>query len=331
MAGVIDLREPRGPSVQESTANINRVLDLLGKQEQLRQDRQNLSDFVSENIRLQAENEKLPEESRLSPDQISQRAALSVTQKDPKFAKGIQGMFQKFASGLTPGPSTALTGPIAEGLLKEPTGIRRDLIEEQIKASRARRTGTGVVEGPTKADKARDRDIAIVTREKAPKGQKNQAFARLRKNEALFRATASVEEIDEDFDAIMKKLKDLKIQVPDTVTGIDQFFGKAAFDAGLKEAKLEGLRNGIHEDSSEQLFKDWWDAKTDERGPFGVGKEFQPRSEFREQAETETGISAQIEKALKAGTVTQEERDTALKALQADPTKADVIREALGL
>ncbi len=336
---VIDLREPRGPSVQESTANINRVLDLLGKQERLRQDRQNLSDFVSENLRLQGENAKLPEDLQLSPDEISQRAALSVTQKDPQFAKGLQGAFQKFASGLTPGPSTMLTGPIAEGLLSEPTGIRRDLIKSQIEATRALATSrTGVEEGPTKEDKARDRDIAIVTREKAPGGQKNQAFARLRKNKALFKITASVEETDEIFRPITEGLKDLKVKVPGAI--VDKMFGKEAFDAGLKEAKLEGLRQGVHEDSTEEAFVAWWDAEAAKKDPKGFGREFQPTSEFRDTgvdaitgaakiAPQETGIAELIENARKAGSINQEELASIQRALQNNPDSEAEIRKRL--
>ncbi len=328
----IRLQGPPEETVSRDAASINKILGLLSQQEELRQNRQRTSDFISENIRLQGENAKLQPEFQLSPDEISQRAALSVTQKDPQFAKGLQGAFQKFASGLTPGPSTMLTGPIAEGLLSEPTGIRRDLIKSQIEATRALATSrTGVEEGPTKEDKARDRDIAIVTREKAPGGQKNQAFARLRKNKALFKITASVEETDEIFRPRMEKLKDLKIKAPGNIfrkIGGDKMFGKEAFDAGLEKAKLEGLRQGVHEDSTEEAFVAWWDAEAAKEDPKGFGREFQPTSEFRD---TDVDILTQIEEALKAGTVTQEERDTAIKALQTDPTKADVIREALGL
>lgn len=285
MAGVIDLTRGPGPSVQESSANISRVLDLAGQRERLRQDRQRINDFVGETIKLQGEN------PTMSPDLVARQAALNITQKDPEFDPGIVGLTQRFASGLTPGPSTALTGPIAEGILSEPTGINRERIREAIDASRAARTGKVGGFKPTPGDIQRDKDTAILNDtnlrkgETNSEGQKAAARDRLRKNPDLFRITASLDELDDEFAPIMKKLKDLRVQRGK----FDKVFGKKAFDAGLKQAKENGLDDGVHEDSTEEEFGKWWDAQFEAEKDQTFQK-FQDRAEFQDvEPETPPG------------------------------------------
>lgn len=340
MPATITLRSQQIPSVQESSANVRRILDLLGTQERLRQDRQSLSDFVSENLRLQGENAKLQPEFQLSPDEISQRAALSVTQKDPQFAKGLQGVFQKFASGLTQGPSTALTGPIAEGLLKEPTGIRRELIRSQIEANRARRTGAARKPGElTAGQKQRDRLVKIIADDETPSQRKaNEARQKLKElpKEDLFNLdSASKENIDKEFSKAMKGLGGTRVQAGPNP--LDKKFGAESYKQGLKKAIDVGLEDGVDPDAVEEAFNTWWDEQfLAEKGQ--VFQKFRPRSAFQEiesefepEPETKTGtdISAQIEKALKAGTITQAQKDKIEAGLLKDPTKAEEILQAL--
>ena len=166
------IRLGQGPqsTAPEDAAAIQNIFDLMGQREQVRQDKRMVNDFVTENIRLSGINETLPPEVQLSPDEVSQRAAANITNKGPQFSGGIAGGFQKFASRFTGGPSTTLTGPIAESLLKQPTGLRRDLIKAQIEASQARAAGS--IAKPTEGQRQRDSDMKIMGNEKATTGQK---------------------------------------------------------------------------------------------------------------------------------------------------------------
>lgn len=280
MAGVIDLTRDRGPSVQESTANINRVLDLAGEREELRQKRQQINDFVSETIKLQGEN------PTMSPDLVSRQAALNISQKDPTFDPGIAGLFQKFAAGARPPDTTTLTGPIAEGLLSEPTGIRRDLIKAQIESTRAltaARTGATGPAKPTAAQKQRDSDIAVLNRKAATPTQRNEAKSRLLASGQLAEPNASKAEIDSDFSDIMDELKELSVVQKGDV--LDRRFGKKAFDAGLKQATENAFKQGANPESVKTLFETWWDEQFEaEKGQ--IFQKFQDRSEFQEVEET---------------------------------------------
>ena len=277
MAGEIDLTQPAGPSVQESTGNINRILDLQGQREELRQKRQQINDFVSETIKLQGEN------PTMSPDLVSRQAALNISQKDPTFDTGIAGLFQKFAAGARPPDTTTLTGPITEGLLSEPTGIRREAIKAQIESSRAlaaSRTGAGGVVKPTPGQKQRDSDIAVLNRDAATPTQRNEAEQRLLASGELVEANADKAEIDSDFADIMDGLKDKRERFG--AIGADKRFGKVAFDAGLKEVKDAALKEGVHPESIKLKFEEWWDEQfnAEEGQRF---QKFQDRSEFQEE------------------------------------------------
>ncbi len=268
---VIDLTRDPGPSVQESTANINRVLDLLTQREKLRQDKQLTSDFVTESIRLMNQG--------VDPDEAGRLAALTITEKGPTFDKGIAGLFQKFSSPR--GPSTTLTGPIASGILGEPTGIRRDVIKAQLEATQAltkQRRGVGGVVKPTAGQKQRDSDIAIVNREKATPTQKNEAKSRLLASGQLVEPNASKEEIDAEFSDVMDGLKELsKVQKGDV---LDRRFGKDAFDAGLKESEDRALKEGVDPRSIKEKFNTWWDEQfAKEEGQ--TFQKFQDRKEFQ--------------------------------------------------
>jgi hypothetical protein len=291
----------------------------MGQRERVRQNRQRINDFVSETIKLQGEN------PTMSPDLVARQAALNITEKDPEFDPGIVGGFQKFASGLDRGPSTVLTGPIAEGILNQPTGIDRAKIKEAILASQAARRGTAGPVKPTAEQKQRDSDLAIINRKTSNPTQVNEAKARVVASGQLVEPTAPKEQIDKGFSEIMDGLKKLsKVQKGDV---LDRRFGKEAFDAGLEKAEEVGWEDGINPESVKRDFEEWWDEQFEAEKDQTFQK-FQDRAEFQEVAK-DTGIAAKIEEAFKAGTITQEQKKKIESGLAKDPTKAEQILQAL--
>lgn len=334
---VIDLTRDPGPSVQESTGNINRVLDLTGERELLRQQRNQLNDFVAETIRLEAENAKLPPESQISSDLITRQAALNITQKDPEFDPGIPGLFQRFASGLSPGPSTALTGPIAESLLSEPTGIRREAIKAQIESTRAlgaQRAGVGVAK-PSPQETQFDKDLGTLNSIKSTSSQLQRAKARVSASGLLIDLSSldDQKEVSDEFSRIffgdeeedrkgLEDVKGLKIDVPGGV--FNKMFGEKAFNRGLKDAEDQALKDGIDPESVRPVFEVWWDEQAKASGR---QREFQPRAEFQEietepsgpkpQFPGQTPRDIRVPSAARRGT---EDIDTLLKS---DPNDVD--------
>ncbi|KKK51196.1 hypothetical protein LCGC14_3117360, partial [marine sediment metagenome] len=85
----------------------------------------------------------------------------------------------------------------------------------------------------------------------------------------------------------------------------------------------------IDPDTVKGEFEKWWDKQfAAEKGQ--KFQKFEDRAEFQAGSDA-VSIASQIEAALKAGTITQEERDSAQRILVADPTTEQTIREALGL
>ena len=260
MAGVIDLTRDRGPSVQESTANINKVLDLLGQREKIRQDSQRINDFVSETIRLTGEG--------LEPDIAAQQAAVNITKKDPTFDPGIAGGFQRFASGLISGPSTTLTGPIAQTLLDQPTGINKEKVRAQIEASKAlaqSRTSIDITVGGefTEGQKQRVKLVKIIEDDESENqlrsAEARQKLSELPKEDLLDFSDVDPKQAAKEFSGVMKGLKDLRER--SATNKLDKRFGKEAFDAGLKEAVALGLNDGIDPDTIKVEFEKWWDKQ----------------------------------------------------------------------
>ena len=322
----IRLAGPPRSTVAEDLGAARTILDRMGQREQLRQDRQSVNDFITENIRLSGINETLPPEVQLSPDEVSQRAAANITNKGAQFDKGIAGGFQRFAGGLSPGPSTALTGPVAKGLLEQPTGIRRDLIKAQIEASQARtQQKTGQPDEFTPGQKQRDKLIKVADSDKSEQGlARKEAIKKMSTlpREDLFDLSDSDStNVDTKFRSTMKTLGNLKIKVPGAK--FDKMFGEEAFNQGLKNLIEEGLSQGTSSESVEAEFLKWWDFEAAKKDPAGFGREFQLRSEF--------DISALIEKALSEGKISKEEAGSATRILKSDPTKAKDIQEALGI
>jgi len=345
MAGTITLQGPPKSTVPEDVDTINRAFDLIGQREKIRQDRQQINDFVAETIRIQGENKGL------TKDEVFQLASERIISKGPQFSGGLAGVGQKFSSKFMGGPSTALSGPLAERAFDEPTGIRRDAITAQIEANQAlteqRKAGTaaGTIKA-TPGQKQRDADIKIINDEKATPGAIEEAKARLLQSADLFAPTLSVEDNDEDFRALLKDkaVKGLKIDVAGAK--FDNQFGEEAFNKALELAKEKALKVGVSPDAVEQQFGEWWDAEAAKENPKGFGRLVQPRSEFKGEIQTlpaetdnlgtpqilpDTDLSPAIIQALKAGSINQQEFDSAKKILGQDPNKQADVLKALGL
>ena len=313
MAGAIRLEGPPRSTIPEDVAGIQKTLDLLAEREQVRQDRQRISDFITENIRLTGENPDM------DPDQIAQQAAANVTAKEPQFSGGIAGGFQRFASRLGPGgPSTALTGPIAGELLNQPTGLRADVIKEQILASQAsRQQKADAPEKPTAGQRQRDSDITIVNSSKSTPGQKTEARERLKSSPDLFEVNESDEELAKEFQKVLKGKKKIK-----SGRTLDKVFGKEAFDAALEEAIENGLKEGASPESVTQAFENFWDEQFQKE----KGQKFQ---KFQDRKEFASSIEEALQKALKAGTIDAGDVEKARKLIKDNPANEAKVLELL--
>ena len=305
----IRLAGPPRSTAAEDFGAAETILEKMGQREQLRQDKQSINDFVTENIRLSGINETLPPEVQLTPDQVSQRAAANISNKDPQYSGGIAGGFQKFASRFTGGPSTALTGPIASKLLDrsgEPTGIRRDLIKQQIESSRAltaqrkqKLEGTGEDSAKTALTKTALTSFL----NKAVKGQP-------------------------------------KIDRKGT---LDNIYGEEAYRNVMKKAMGNKDEFGLSALEALGEVSRWWDKKfTDKEGK--TWQHVQDRQAFSTEATPEEAqalaqiapaILNEIVEAIYDGTLKRDEGKTIEAGLKADPTKAqqivDEIRAGKGI
>ena len=303
----IRLAGPPRSTVAEDLGAARTILDRMGQREQLRQDRQSVNDFITENIRLSGINETLPPEVQLSPDEVSQRAAANITNKGAQFDKGIAGGFQKFSSRFTGGPSTVLTGPIAEGLLNQPTGIRKDLIKAQIEASQALTQRRGELTATErKAQETADTKKSLVI-----KGL-STSFNKSLKGQPKIDRKGSL---------------------------ADNIYGEEAYNSVMKDAQANREAFGLSAAETAGFVNQWWDNKYDTR----KGKTWQhvqDRQAFapekpvtpEEQAaisQIDPAVFDEITAAVYDGTLTPEEIKTIEVGLKADPTKADAVLQLI--
>ena len=310
------IRLGQGPksTVPEDAAAITKIFDLIGQRERGRQDKQSINDFVTENIRLSGINETLPPEVQLTPDQVSQRAAANITNKGPQFSEGLAGGFQKFANRFTGGPSNVLTGPVASKLLgpsEEPTGIRRDLIRQQIESSQAltaqrkqKLEGTG--EDSAKASLGKSAMTSFLN-----KGIKKQTKV-----------------VRKDGGALGLK---------------DKVFGEDAYNTLKKDALSQKDEFGLSATEATQTVNQWWDKKfSSEKGQkfqkYQDRQVFDPAPTPEQKAaidQIDPAIFAEITEAVNDGTLTDDEIKSIEAGLEADPTKAqqivDEIRAGKGI
>ena len=305
----IRLAGPPRSTAAEDFGAAETILEKMGQREQLRQDKQSINDFVTENIRLSGINETLPPEVQLTPDQVSQRAAANITNKGPQFSEGLAGGFQKFANRFTGGPSNVLTGPVASKLLgpsEEPTGIRRDLIRQQIESSQAltaqrkqKLEGTG--EDSAKASLGKSAMTSFLN-----KGIKSQP----------------------------------KIDRKGTW---DNIYGEEAYRNILEKAQEEREAYGMSATETTQFVNKWWDTQYDKKKGT-KWQHVQDRQVFDpaptpEQKvaidQIDPAIFAEITEAVNDGTLTDDEIKSIEAGLEADPTKAqqivDEIRAGKGI
>lgn len=112
----------------KSAINVQKMIELIGRGEKLRQDRNKTNRFVARTLELESEG--------LERDVASRQAALEITDAPTEFDEGISGFLQRFRAGTLPGgKSTLLTGPVAEQQLTDP--LKPEIDRAKIKASLA--------------------------------------------------------------------------------------------------------------------------------------------------------------------------------------------------
>ena len=281
--GNIESATDRALKRQAGEERALRILDLKDQQEKVKRDRQSLSDFVIENIRLGKEN------PTMDPELVTQQALSNVQQKDP----------------LT---STAVTDIIAERELGRPTGIRRELIKAQIESSQslaASRTGADVREpGELTNDQKRRKSLAstilTIDNSKDPgkrSAQRQEAvklMGELPKEALLNIKDATSKQIDIEFGKAMDNV-DKKLRINTKGNIFNQMWGEAAYKQGLKKAQEQALADGADPDTVLAVFNKWWDLQAEDSG---LSREFQPRSEFQTATEGEVDVSQLTDEAL---------------------------------
>ncbi len=314
----IRLQGPPKSTVAEDLGAAQKILELAGRRVNLKRDRSNTTKFISRQIELEGQG--------LSPEIASRQAALEISNEQSDFGGGVLGGLKKFVSGFDPGGQGTFTAPIAEKLLNQPQGLDAAKVKSAIEANQALTASrTGKTAGPTKGQKRRDADIKIVNNDKLTTNQKTEALERLKVSQDLF--DIPPEDFTDDLDKFFKDNKQFKIERKGGGKGFikDDVFGEEGFNKGLEASITEGLKDGINPESMEKAFMVWWDEQVEKE----KGQDFQ---KFADRSTFGGGdISALIEKALQAGNINQEERDSATKIIKADPGKAEDIKKALGL
>lgn len=274
---------------QAASQQLFQLFDRIGKQEQIRQQRQQL-DRVSTLVTTAQAEGRNPSLSEIMKS-INQPA---------QFDPGIGGIFQNISSRFQPQGGglneQVQTGIVSDALRRalqpgsteipaglEVSGARTDEFGRITGKSFARPTASSTTRptGQSAESKDFDRDIKVLNDadtkgvRKANKSQVDAAKQRLRQNPNL-RDIPPGEDID--FTSTLKGLPKEK------VGKIDKAFGKAAYDKAIEKIEAKALAGGITEESLIENFNKWWDAQAADPDPKGFGKSVVARSTFQETA-----------------------------------------------
>ncbi len=270
----IDLRtseERRGLSKsQRNIQAITGIMQLLGQAEQKRRERQQL-DSIATAIAAGATS-------------IEAINAEVNKAKQTQFSGGISGILQRIGGGFQPSPGGGVGQGIQQAIVGQ--GLKQALApkplltgEEQregalIKAGIKPKAGTGpTVTAPSKQQKQRDRDLAIIGNKKKSEFQKVEARKRIDKDPSQPRnpvpSGGTYDEFLNDTDKVKGK------------------FGKKAYNKTLAKVEDEARTQGLDPKGIKRDFDRWWDArvKNERTGAFGGGftrNVTTPRSEFQD-------------------------------------------------
>lgn len=271
---VIDLRtqdQRQGiTSLQRSAQAIAGILQTIGQAEKVRRERETLDRITR----------------ALGEGATTAEAIAAAARQGPQFGTGIQGILQRVGGAFQPpggGIGQNIQQSIIGAALKraltpkpqippglEPSGVTvgpRGVTREWAPPKKTQEPFE-----PTKAQARFDTDARTVINEKKPEPTKQAAENRLRKNPKVNQTLVRSAISDKRFLEITKETK-LKKKI-----GIlDKAYGPKAYKKALKTAIREGLSEGFTAESTEQVFKDWWDEQVTKTG--GVFKEFLPRAE----------------------------------------------------
>ncbi|MEE9354744.1 MAG: hypothetical protein V3U75_04065 [Methylococcaceae bacterium] len=273
----IDLRstaERQGITRNMQTAQaLARILKTAGRAEQVRQERKTLDRIAT----------------AIAGGATTIEAISAVAKQRPEFGGGFTGGLQRLASAFQPSP-----GRIGQGIQEDVIGSRlREILspslltrEEQGKAARIK-AGLEPAAGEAPAafeqtapEKARNRDIKILTDRHKTGGSKDQLIAtpvQQKSARRRMRANPSIGDIQPgkiDYTEVLKGKPRVK------AGALDKAFGEEAYNQALQEIKDTALAQGATESSVENDFNVWWDKQVEkEKGE--TFTEFVPRQDFK--------------------------------------------------
>lgn len=256
---------------QRGANQIRELLESIGRVEQTRRERQQL-DRVARAVASGA---------------TTIEAISAAADQPTEFSGGLSGLLQKVGGRFQP-PSTGgvrqsiQQAIIGRALRPKPLLTREEQREKAIFGTKRRPGETTQPFEQTKPEKARNRDIKILTETdkagaiKATEVQKSSARRRLRKNPSI----GEVPPGQTDYTPLLdKKLREKFDTKGFRLKPKDTRFGKKAYDDALVKAKDAALAQGATEASAEADFNAWWDQQVEAEAGQTFQK-FQARSEF---------------------------------------------------
>ena len=287
---------PRVDPFGYANANaVRKILETIGQGERQRQD-QLLQGNILAAISQGGE-----------PSEVMTNIASIISQRQPQYDTGFQGVIQKIASRFAPPSSfdNVMMGPLLKTALAPRKKAQPDF-------------------EPTREQTGFDRDARTVINEKKPEPTRQAAEDRLKRNPRVNQALVRSAISDKRFLEITKGTK-LKKKI-----GIlDKAYGPKAYKKALKSAIRDGLSEGFTAESTEQVFNNWWDEQVTKTG--GVFKEFLPRQGASQGTQEISGTDVRLQSAPDVrldsiwGKLSTTQKNQILTQLDQDPQGTDTI------
>lgn len=244
----------RSKQIEETALGTQRIValfDSIGKQEQIRRERQQLDRLAVLATNARAEGRELPLAD-----------ILRELDRPAEVGTGLQGFFQNLGGKFQPDPGR-FAGEIKGGIVGD--ALRRALGQTD--------TPAGFDPAPVKKRRTqRDIDLATIGRKGVSRFRKNEARKRLSTN-----PSQPKEPFPQNFDFN---------EVLDADDKKDGKFGEKAYRNGLDRARDAALQGGTDPQQAEELFNQFWDARVENETTGFVGAFTRnvtlSRSEFQE-------------------------------------------------
>jgi hypothetical protein len=191
-----------------------------------------------------------------------------IQSRQVEYSEGVPGIIQKLSSGFA-GPSqitTGLAARTAERAMDPMAGLKEIFLRSRIDATDALteargRSGKNQRQPfqQTPEEKAYDRDIKVLTNDKATEGQKKLARQRIALNpvaQTTFQGGMDYSQLLDETEDLTEEVRANKWYAPK-----DKVYGTKAYNRMLDTAVIEGTAKGYSAASIEADFNRWWDEQ----------------------------------------------------------------------